>query len=49
MSQVIRNYCVDCEWSASVGEYNREELAGLAIEHAVECGHDIESDIEPDR
>lgn len=48
MTRITRNYCVDCEWSASAEEYSRDELASLAIEHAVECGHDIESDAEPD-
>ncbi len=42
--RVKRNYCLDCEWSASIEEHDRHELAACAIEHAVEREHDIDSE-----
>ncbi|HET7323160.1 MAG TPA: hypothetical protein VFJ06_02385 [Halococcus sp.] len=47
MPSVEHNYCLDCEWSASLEDHGRETLSRLAIEHAVEYGHDIESDPSP--
>ena len=41
-----RNYCLDCEWSASIEDHDRHELAALAIEHATEQEHDIDSDVD---
>lgn len=40
-----RIYCLDCEWAASAENHSRRELSTLAIEHAVEQGHDIDSEI----
>jgi hypothetical protein len=45
MTRPLRNYCEDCEWAASTETYSRQELSRLAIEHAVEYGHDIESEV----
>lgn len=47
MPLVERNYCLDCDWSASREDHDRETLSRLTIEHAVEYGHDIESDPSP--
>ena len=44
MSLFHRNYCVTCEWSASTENYSNQEVASQAVEHAVETGHDIESE-----
>lgn len=46
----FENYCTECDWTASTATHERQELAGLAIEHAVETGQDIESETneEPD-
>jgi hypothetical protein len=40
-----RNYCRDCEWSATTAEYGTQELGRRAIEHTIETGHDIDSEI----
>ena len=48
MSPHLRNYCEDCEWSASTETYSRNELSGAAIEHVVEAGHDINSELIAD-
>jgi hypothetical protein len=37
------NYCRDCDWSISAEEYSRHELNILAIKHATEYEHDIDS------
>lgn len=42
-SRIRRNYCLDCEWFASIDCHGRRELVRLAIERATEYGHDIES------
>ena len=41
---VTRNYCLDCEWSVSRENHSREELTRLAIEHSLNCEHDIDSE-----
>ena len=46
MSPVIRNYCLDCDWSASVDDHSRQELSQLALEHSLTNEHDIDSDLE---
>ena len=38
------NYCLDCEWSASVENHTRNEQSALAVEHAIETNHDIDSE-----
>lgn len=43
MGRVSHNYCLDCDWSASIEDHDRHELAALAIEHTTERGHDIDS------
>ena len=48
MSPHFRNYCEECEWSASTETQSRGELAVAAIEHAVEAGHDIDSELIAD-
>ena len=37
------NYCVECDWSASKRDHSASELASLAIKHAIQAGHDIDS------
>ena len=44
-ARIKRNYCLDCEWSASIEDYDRHELAALAVEHATGQGHDVDSDV----
>lgn len=44
ISHITRHYCVDCEWAISLEHHSREELTAQAVEHAVETGHDIESE-----
>ncbi len=39
------NYCHDCEWSASIEDHDRHELGTLAIEHATETGHHVDSEL----
>ena len=46
MDSVSRNCCMDCEWSASVEDHSKHELARLVVEHVTEFDHDIESDTE---
>lgn len=43
MAPIYRNYCVHCDWEATLEDHSRDELATLAIEHACESGHDIDS------
>lgn len=43
--RVERNYCRDCEWSANIENHDRHELGALAIEHATETGHHVDSDL----
>lgn len=38
------SYCLDCEWSVSSANYSAQEMNVRIIEHAVETGHEIESD-----
>lgn len=45
MHRVKRNYCLDCDWSASIEDHDRHELAACAIEHATEHEHDIDSEV----
>ena len=40
-----RNYCRDCEWSATTAEYNTQELGRRVLGHTIETGHDIDSEI----
>ncbi|MFC6962201.1 hypothetical protein [Halocatena marina] len=42
---IKRSYCLDCGWTASTELHSRRELSTLAIEHAVEHDHDIDSEI----
>ena len=46
MTRHLRNYC---EWAASTETYSKQELSRLAIEHAVEYGHGIESEVPENR
>jgi hypothetical protein len=39
-----RKYCTECEWVVSSEGYTTAALAEQAIEHAVETGHDIDSE-----
>ncbi len=39
-----RNYCTECNWSASTEDHSRHEVASLAIEHFIETHHTIESE-----
>lgn len=48
MTQITRHYCVDCEWTVSIENHRCEELADRAVAHAVETGHDIESEYAAD-
>lgn len=48
MSLHFRNYCEECEWSASTETHGRGELAVAAIEHAIETDHDIDSEMIAD-
>lgn len=41
----FRHYCEDCEWSAGTEARSRRELSALAIDHAIESGHDIDSEV----
>ena len=43
MVPIQENYCLNCDWSASIEDYDQQELANLAIEHHLEYGHNIES------
>lgn len=38
-----QNYCIECDWQESKKDHSTSELASLAIEHAVDTGHDIDS------
>ena len=49
MTRHLRNYCEDCEWASSTETYSKQELSRLAIEHAVEYGHGIESEVPENR
>jgi hypothetical protein len=44
MAHITRHYCLECEWSVSAEHHRREELAAQAVAHAVETGHDIDSE-----
>ncbi len=46
MSPVKRNYCQDCDWSASIEEHSRQELSQRALEHFLTHEHDIDSESE---
>lgn len=39
-----RNYCEECDWSASTETHGQRELATLAIDHYIETNHPIESE-----
>ena len=41
---MFSKYCTECEWVASGEGYTTAELTEQAIEHAVETGHDIDSE-----
>jgi predicted transcriptional regulator len=45
MTSVKCNYCTECEWAASAEEHSRQELSELAIEHFLDTGHAIESEL----
>jgi predicted small metal-binding protein len=38
------SYCCECGWRASTADYSSQEVSSRAVQHAVETGHDIESD-----
>lgn len=42
---VAVNYCLQCGWFATRRDNTAEELAASAVEHAVDTGHDVESDV----
>ena len=48
MSPHLRNYCEDCEWSASSETHDRSVLGTMAVEHAIEFGHAISSELIAD-
>lgn len=39
-----RNYCAECDWSASTETYSRQETVSRAINHFTETRHTIESE-----
>ena len=39
-----RNYCCDCDWSASTNDHTWRELADLALNHAEKTQHTIKSE-----
>lgn len=39
-----RNYCTECEWSASTKNHDRHELNTLVIGHFTNTNHTIESE-----
>jgi hypothetical protein len=41
------SYCCECGWRASTADYPSQEVSSRAVKHAVETGHDIESDRHP--
>jgi hypothetical protein len=43
-----RNHCEECEWSAGTDTHSRIDRSRLTIEHAVEHGHDINSEVLAD-
>jgi hypothetical protein len=38
------SYCCECGWRVSTADYPSQEVSSRAVQHAVETGHDIESD-----
>jgi hypothetical protein len=48
MSPHRRNYCEDCDWSATTETRTKQELSMAAIGHAVEHSHDLNSDVIAD-
>ena len=42
-----RNYCTDCDWSASTETHSRHEIARRTIDHFCETHHTIVSDRAP--
>jgi hypothetical protein len=44
MESTFYNHCTECEWAADKNDHMTTELAERAIEHAIETGHDIESE-----
>jgi hypothetical protein len=49
MARSFRNYCEDCEWAASTENHSQGALSQLAIDHTVDHGHDIESEVSDNR
>lgn len=43
-----RNYCADCEWSASTEHHTRHEVSRRAIAHFCETNHTVESEAVPE-
>lgn len=43
-----RNYCTECDWSASTETQSRHEVARAAIDHFHETLHTIESEPVPE-
>jgi hypothetical protein len=42
--EIKHSYCLDCGWSVSTAECPSQEISSLIVQHAVEAGHDIDSD-----
>jgi predicted small metal-binding protein len=38
------SYCCECGWRVTTADYSSQEVSSRAVKHAVETGHDIESD-----
>ena len=43
-----RNYCEECDWSASSETHSRNEVARRAIAHFCETHHTIDSEPVPE-
>jgi predicted small metal-binding protein len=47
MEQIVKSYCLDCEWTAR--DDQMADRTAAVVDHAVETGHDIDSvHITPD-
>jgi hypothetical protein len=47
MKQIVKSYCIECEWTARDDQIANRTAA--VVDHAVETGHDIDSvHITPD-
>lgn len=43
MRDVVKSYCLTCDWEISGADHTTEERTKAMIDHALTTGHDIES------